>query len=149
MNTNNTHIAKRRPDPFDGSAPARLAHMGLLRKDGSPETGAMAVFIRIFAGSFFDEVCDFYDNPQQIKAVLSAFSELAERADSKRLFLLLSLQYDTLRKPMPEPVWWLAGGMELLRTFTLGFSACLLELAAQANEDGKEAACETAACRPQ
>ena len=76
MNTDNSHITKRRPDPFDGSAPARLAHMGLLRKDGSPETGAMAVFIRIFAGSFFDEICDFYDNPQQIKAVLSAFSEL-------------------------------------------------------------------------
>lgn len=135
MNTNNTHTAKRKPDPFDGSAPARLARMGVLLEDGSPDERAVALLVRIFAGSFFDELWDFYDGPRQIDAVLSAFAELAEREDPKRLFLLLSLQYDTMRKPMPEPVWWLAGDMAVLRAFTLGFSAYLMELAAQAKQE--------------
>lgn len=149
MNTNDTHAAKRKPDPFDGSAPVRLARMGLLLKDGSPDERAMALFIRIFAGAFFDELWDFYDDPRQIDAVLSAFAELAEREDPKRLFLLLSLQYDTMRKPMPEPVWWLAGDMELLRAFTLGFAAYLMKLIAQVEQEKKEDACETADRRPQ
>ena len=67
--------------------------------------------------------------------MLSAFAELAEREDPKRLFLLLSLQYDAMRKPMPEPVWWLAGDMAVLSAFTLGFSAYLMELAAQAKQE--------------
>ena len=52
MNTNNTHTAKRKPDPFDGSAPARLARMGVLLEDGSPDERTVALLVRIFAGSF-------------------------------------------------------------------------------------------------
>ena len=46
-------LTKRRPDPFDGSAGARLCRMGLLTAAGDVEEAAMQVCTHIFAASFF------------------------------------------------------------------------------------------------
>ncbi len=122
-------IAKHRPDPFDGSAPARLGRMGLLTEDGAVDEAAMRAFIRVFAGSFFDELCDEYSDRDQLAQITGAFRELEERGDPKRILLLISLQYDNLRKPLPDPVWWLAGHSPALARFSLGFAAYLSRLA--------------------
>lgn len=51
----------RRPhSPFEDSAAQRLRRMGLTMEDGAPERDAMAVFGTIFAGQFFDDLCDYY-----------------------------------------------------------------------------------------
>ena len=110
-------LTKRRPDPFDGSAGARLCRMGLLTAAGDVEEAAMQVCTHIFAASFFDDLCDVY--PQ-------------------RIFLLLSLQYDGLCKPLPDPVWWLAGYPPALTRFSLGFAACLLHLMEDMEKTKKE-----------
>lgn len=131
-------ITKRRPDPFDGSAPARLTRMGLLTQAGEVDAAAMEVSIRVFAGSFFDELCDEYDDRKQLDQILAAFRELEERRDPQRIFLLISLQYDSLRKPLPDPVWWLAGHPPALARFSLGFASYLLRLADDLKNTEKE-----------
>lgn len=85
-------IAKRRPDPFDGSSGARLSRMGLLTGAGDVDEAAMQVFIHIFAASFFDDLCDTYESLEAISKITAAFCELEERNDPQRIFLLLSLQ---------------------------------------------------------
>ena len=93
-------IAKRRPDPFDGFSGARLSRMGLLAGMGDVDEAAMQGFIHIFAASFFDDLCDTYESLEAISKITAAFCELEERNDPQRIFLLLSLQYDALRKPL-------------------------------------------------
>lgn len=123
----------RVPDPFDGSAEARLAHMGLLDQEGRIVPRSMEVFTHIFAGLFFDDLCDFYDDRDKLTAIYRTFQELAEKEDHQHMLLLLSLQYDYLRKPLPDPVWWLSGHYESVRSFMSGFLDLLGGLMAQAD----------------
>ena len=132
-------IAKRRPDPFDGSSGARLSRMGLLTGAGDVDEAAMQGFIHIFAASLFDDLCDTYESLETIAKITAAFCELEERNDPQRIFLLLSLQYDALRKPLPDPVWWLAGHAPALTRFSLGFTAYLSQLVADVEKKEKEA----------
>ena len=74
-------LTKRRPDPFDGSAGARLCRMGLLTAAGDVEEAAMQVCTHIFAASFFDDLCDVYADQAQMLRIMDAFRELAERKD--------------------------------------------------------------------
>ena len=131
-------IIKRRPDPFDGSSSARPSRMGLLTETGDVDEAAMQVFIHIFAASFFDDLCDTYESLEAISKITAAFCELKERNDPQRIFLLLSLQYDALRKPLPDPVWWLAGHPPALTRFSFGFAEYLSRLMADIEKNKKE-----------
>ena len=131
-------IIKRRPDPFDGASGARLSRMGLLTETGDVDEAAMQVFIHIFAASFFDDLCDTYESLEAISKIAAAFCELKERNDPQRIFLLLSLQYDALRKPLPDPVWWLAGHPPALTRFSFGFAEYLSRLMADIEKNKKE-----------
>lgn len=128
----------RVPDPFDESTAARLERMGILRPDGGVNTETMRAFVQIFAGLFFDDLCDFYSDQEEIAAVADAFSELSARKDCQNIYLLVSLQYDTIRKPLPDPIWWLAGCAPALALFCLGFVERLLELMKGQECNGKE-----------
>ncbi len=129
---------KKRPDPFDGSANARLRRMGLLTEAGEVDNTAMEVLSHVYAASLFDDLCDAFEDPLELSRALAAFQELAERQEPKSIFLLISLQYDTLRKPLPDPVWWLAGSVPALSRFSLGFAAYLLRLAEDMEKTEKE-----------
>lgn len=49
----------RRPqDPFDDSAAERQKRMGLLTDDSKADMDALAAFSRLYAGLFFDNLCD-------------------------------------------------------------------------------------------
>lgn len=126
------------PDPFDSSADARLKRMGILRSDGEVDTETMRGLVRIVGGLFFDELCDFYSDKKGLDFVLAAFSELAGRKDYQNIYLLISIQYDTIRKPLPDSVWWLAGCTPALSLFCLSFAERLLSLANPPITDKKE-----------
>ena len=135
----------RVPDPFDSSAGARLERMGILRPDGQVNVETMRTFVQIFAGLFFDDLCDFYSDQDDLSCVLDAFSELTARKDFQNIYLLISLQYDTIRKPLPDPIWWLAGCAPALSLFCLGFVERLLALAGTQLAQGEEVStCEAA-----
>lgn len=129
---------KKRPDPFDGSAVARLRRMGLLTEAGEVDGPAMEAFTHVYAASLFDDLCDAFEDRQELSRALAAFQELAARQEPKSIFLMISLQYDTLRKPLPDPVWWLAGHVPALSRFSLGFAAYLLQLAEDMEKTEKE-----------
>lgn len=128
----------RVPDPFDSSTSARLERMGVLQPDGEVNTETMKAFVHIFAGLFFDDLCDFYSDQEQLTVVATAFSELAARKDCQNIYLLISLQYDTVRKPLPDPIWWLAGCAPALSQFCFGFVERLLSLLNDPANQGKE-----------
>ena len=128
----------RVPDPFDSSTSARLERMGVLQPDGEVNTETMTAFIRIFTGLFFDDLCDIYSDQEQLTVVATAFSELAAQKDCQNIYLLISLQYDTIRKPLPDPIWWLAGCAPALSQFCFGFVERLLSLLNAPANQGKE-----------
>lgn len=128
----------RVPDPFDESTAARLERMGILHSTGEVNIETMRAFVQIFAGLFFDDLCDFYSDQEEVSAVAAAFSELSARKDCQNIYLLISLQYDTIRKPLPDPIWWLAGCAPALSLFCLGFVERLLELMEGQASNGKE-----------
>lgn len=128
----------RVPDPFDSSTSARLERMGILLSDGDVNVEVMRAFVQIFGGLFFDDLCDFYSDQEELSTVTTAFSELAARKDWQNVYLLISLQYDTIRKPLPDPVWWLAGCAPALSLFCLGVVERLLELTENQTDKGKE-----------
>ena len=107
---------KKRPDPFDGSAVARLRRMGLLTEAGEVDGPAMEAFTHVYAASLFDDLCDAFEDRRELSRALAAFQELAARQEPKSIFLMISLQYDTAQtaarpgvvaggaRPRPVPV---------------------------------------------
>lgn len=122
-NTQRTH------SPFEDSAAERLRRMGLTAADGSPERDAMTVFSSIFAGQFFDDLCDYYQDFENVHAMIDQIFHAAEQADPRQRFLLICLQYDSIYRTLPDPVWWISGSPAFAELFAEGFLAHLKRLA--------------------
>ena len=82
--------------PFDACALERLRRMGLAGADGQADQDAMAVFAHIFAGQFFDDLCDYYQNSGAVRDLLVQMLDSAETAEPKQRFLLICVQYDEI-----------------------------------------------------
>ena len=95
--------------PMDGPLLSRLYQMG------------------IYAAQFYYNLCDSYAK-STVGTVLASFDELSGRMDYKGIYLFLSLQYDQLRKPLPDPVLWLMGSPKALKIFSIGFVESLTEV---------------------
>ena len=115
--------------PFDSTAIDRLRRMGLATADGSVERDAMAVFSSIFAGQFFDDLCDYYQDYENVQETIAQIFHTAEQADPKQKFLMICLQYDSIYRSLPDPVWWLSGSPAFAEAFADGFLAHLKRLA--------------------
>ena len=102
--------------------------MGLTTEDGAPEQDAMSVFSTIFAGQFFDDLCDYYQDDEQVREVVTQFFQTAEQADSRQKFLLICLQYDDIYRNLRDPVWWISGNPAAAELFAEGFIARLKQL---------------------
>lgn len=115
--------------PFDSSALDRLRRMGLATADGSVERDAMAVFCRIFAGQFYDDLCDYHqDDAQAVRAAVTPLVDGADTGDPQGKFLMICLQYDSIYRTLPDPVWWLSGSPAFAEAFADGFLAHLKRL---------------------
>ena len=67
--------------------------------DGSVERDAMAVFCCIFAGQFYDDLCDYHqDDAQAIRAAVTPLVDGADTGDPHGKFLMICLQYDSKRE---------------------------------------------------
>ena len=115
--------------PFDGAALDRLRRMGLAAADGSVERDAMAVFCCIFAGQFYDDLCDYHqDDAQAVKEAIAPLVDGADTGDPHGKFLMICLQYDSIYRALLDPVWWLSGSPAFAETFADGFLAHLKRL---------------------
>lgn len=114
--------------PFDDGAAQRLLRMGLTLEDGQPDRDAVAAVACMFAGQFFDDLCDYYQNLDAVRDTIQRLMTEAEDVPPKRRFLLLCLQYDAIYHPLPDPMWWLSGNPKLVDLFSTGFLAHLEQL---------------------
>lgn len=115
--------------PFDGSAIDRLRRMGLALSDGTVDRDAMAVFCCIFAGQFYDDLWDYHqDDPETVKTTLTHLVDGADTGDPHGKFLMICLQYDSIYRALPDPVWWLSGSPAFAEAFADGFLAHLRRL---------------------
>jgi hypothetical protein len=115
--------AGRASDPFDASAGTRLVHMGVMNETGEISEAVMKAFADIFSGLFFDDVCEHTGNSGEARKLCERLELLAESGDLRRAYLFLSLWYDRMRKPLPDPVWWLAGNPAAVDAFMRYFAA--------------------------
>lgn len=118
-------LYQRPRSPFDDSALERLRRMGLVTEEDTPERDAMAVFSAIFAGQLYDDLCDYYQDYEDVKELLTQLFDATESADPKQKFLLVCLQYDGMFRDLPGPVWWISGQPEFAGLFADGFLAHL------------------------
>lgn len=115
--------------PFDSSALDRLRRMGLAAADGTVDQDAMAVFCCIFAGQFYDDLCDYHqDDPAAVNAAIIPLTDSADTGDPHGKFLMICLQYDSIYRTLPDPVWWLSGSPAFAEAFADGFLAHLKRL---------------------
>ena len=121
--------------PFDANAMERLRRMGLADADGRAAPDVMIIFARIFAGQFYDDLCDYYQDYADIRELLTQMRDAAETAEPKQRFLLVCLQYDGMFRDLPDPVWWVSGQPEFAGLFADGFLAHLKILDEESKED--------------
>lgn len=115
--------------PFDTTAIDRLRRMGLAAADGTVDQDAMAVFCCIFAGQFYDDLCDYHqDDPAAVNAAITPLTDGADTGDPHGKFLMICLQYDSIYCTLPDPVWWLSGSPAFAEAFADGFLAHLKRL---------------------
>lgn len=115
--------------PFDRSAIHRLRRMGLVLSDGTVDRDAMAMFSCIFAGQFYDDLYDYYQNdPEAARNALTQLVDAADTGDHHGRFLMICLQYDSIYRTMPDPVWWLSGSPAFAEAFADSFLAHLKRL---------------------
>ncbi len=87
-------LHQRPHSPFDDTAIERLRRMGLVTAAGGPDRDVMTVFSGIFAGQFYDDLCDYYQDYEDVRELLTQIFDAAETAGPKQKFLLICLQYD-------------------------------------------------------
>ena len=128
-------LYQRPRSPFDDSAPERLRRMGLVDADGRAGRDVMAAFARIFAGQFYDDLCDYYQDYVDVQELLNQLFDTAENAEPKQKFLLICLQYDGMFRDLPDTVWWISGQPEFAELFADGFLAHLKLLDDESKEE--------------
>ena len=122
-------LYQRPRSPFDDSALERLRRMGLADADGRAIRDVMTIFARIFAGQFYDDLCDYYQDYADVRDLLTQLFNAAETAEPKRKFLLICLQYDGIFRDLPDPVWWISGSPDFAELFAEDFLSHLKRLA--------------------
>ena len=95
----------------------------------------LAVFSTIFAGQFYDDLCDYYQDYTDVRELLAQIFDTAENADPKQKFLLICLQYDGMFRDLPDPVWWVSGQPKFAELFADGFLSHLRQLKNETRED--------------
>lgn len=121
-------MGKNLCNPFDDSAPERLRHMGLLTAEGAPEQDSLTVVEQLYAGLFYDALCDYYDDMAVVTATCRELAERLGTENPRQSFLRICSAYDAIYLAIPEPVWWIAGNLDLVTHFSVGFIKRLTDL---------------------
>lgn len=127
------HIYSRPNNPFDDSAAERLRHMGLLDAADEPNRDMVEAAAQIYAGLFYDELCDFFGDLDSVKTACRGLIERTALEEAKSKFLAICSAYDAAYSAIPEPIWWLSGNTALVSAFTDSF---LKRLTAVSDEAG-------------
>lgn len=125
------------PGPFDDTAQARQKRMGLIDDSGRPDQVALAAMARVYAGLMFDDLCESSPDMERVYAVCERFKSLAGAGETRKTMIFICLQYDGMLRPLPDPIWWIAGSDALLVPFVETFVHCIAEYAQYPDDSGK------------
>lgn len=128
------YSSARSCSPFDDSDAERLRRMGLLTESGAPDRDAAAVAAHLYAGLFYDSLCDFHSDMGGVTAVCRELLEYVGMKDPRRPFLAICSAYDAIYCALPDVMWWIAGNLQLVSCFTDDFIKCLAEFSAESEE---------------
>ena len=70
-----------------------------------------------------------YQDDEQVREVVAQLLHTAEQADPAQKFLLICLQYDSIYRDLPDPVWWISGSPDFAALFAEDFLTHLKRLA--------------------
>ena len=113
--------------PLDDSAQARLVRMGLLNEKGQADQDAVSVLARVYAGLFYDALCDACEDRGRVSATCSDLIEQLGVVNPKQLFLSICAQHDYIHRDLPEPIWRISGNPTVVKTFSEVFVRRLSE----------------------
>ena len=114
--------------PFDPAARERLRRMGLLTKEDQVNAGVMDAISAVHAALLFSQIYDACGDWAGTLSVCRRITSQASLVSDRQVLLLISIQYDTIAKPLPEVIWWISGSEILLAPFVRGFVRKLDEL---------------------
>lgn len=122
--------------PFDPVARERLRRMGLLTKEDQVNAGVMEAISFVHAALLFSQIYDACGDWAGTLSVCRRITSQAPLVSDRQVLLLISIQYDTIAKPLPEVIWWISGSEVLLAPFVRGFVRKLDELCEDIREGG-------------
>lgn len=122
--------------PFDPVARERLRRMGLLTKEDQVNAGVMEAISSVHAALLFSQIYDACGDWAGTLSVCRRITSQAPLVSDRQVLLLISIQYDTIAKPLPEVIWWISGSEVLLAPFVRGFVRKLDELCEDVREGG-------------
>ena len=114
--------------PFDNADIERHRHMGLLTEDNKINFSVLQAVAIVHAGLFFDLLHDACGEPDGALSACRSLIELSKIISERQTLLMISIQYDTIAKPLPEVLWWISGNEMLLPPFIKGFMQHLNKL---------------------
>ncbi len=122
--------------PFDPVARERLRRMGLLTKEDQVNAGVMEAISSVHAALLFSQIYDACGDWSGTLSVCHRITSQAPLVSDRQVLLLISIQHDTIAKPLPEVIWWISGSEVLLSPFVRGFVRKLDELCEDIREGG-------------
>ena len=126
-------MAPQTISPFDPAASVRLQRMGLFTADGQINTSAVEAVSVMQAGLLYTQILDACGDWDSTRNVCRRITSQAAQVADRQVLLIISIQYDTIAKPLPEVIWWISGSDALLAPFVRGFVHHLNELCAEEN----------------
>ncbi len=102
----------------------RLIKMGLMLDGGEVDINSMEIFARMYFGLFIWETECAEISREYCENVCSRFCDLSRKEEYGQMYLLLAVQYDRMRKPLPEAVWWLFNSEKAVSSFMCCFTEC-------------------------
>ena len=130
------NLYERPHSPYDDTAIERLRRMGLVTAEGTPDRDAMTVLSGVFAGQFYDDLCDYYQDYTDVREMLGNLFDALERMSVEHRSLFICLQDNSMFRDLPAPIWWISGNPAFAESFADGFLARLRQLHQTTSEGG-------------
>lgn len=127
INTELMHL-QRGATPFDDCAIDKLQRMSLLTEDYCANEAAITAIAELYAGLFFDHLCDNNESYRDVVATCRSLTEKAQSSNVRQTLLQISMEYDAMKLQLPEPIWWISGNQKVLKPFIKAFAERLAEL---------------------
>ena len=112
---------QHRIGPFDHSASDLHYQMGLLTSNHTVDTTAINAFCHVQVALFLKDLLGYYGDSKRVQTICSSLVKRCKLLNLHDTMLNLCIEYDSMRRPLPDAIWWIAGSDLLLQPFLTEF----------------------------